>query len=45
LKVSVWPITVAVRSKAWTVYTHSSTGFLGSNITRRIYVYVRLFCV
>jgi hypothetical protein len=41
----VTPITGAVRSKAWTVFTHSNTGILGSNPTRGMDVYVRLFCL
>jgi hypothetical protein len=39
------PIRVAVRSKAWTVFTHSNTGVVGSNPTRGMDFCVRLFCV
>jgi hypothetical protein len=39
------PITVAARSKAWTVFARSNTGIVGSNLTSGMDVYVRLFCV
>jgi hypothetical protein len=39
------PITVAARSKAWTVFARSNTGIVGSNPTWGMDVYVRLFCV
>jgi hypothetical protein len=39
------PITVAVRSKARTVFAHSKTGFIDSNPTQGIDVCVCLFCV
>jgi hypothetical protein len=39
------PITVAARSKAWTVFARSNTGIVGSNPTRDTDVCVRLFCV
>jgi hypothetical protein len=39
------PITVAARSKAWTGFAHSNTGFVGSNPTWGMDVCVRLFCV
>jgi hypothetical protein len=39
------PITVAVRSKAWTLLAGLNTGVLGSNPTRGMDVYVRLSCV
>jgi hypothetical protein len=39
------PITVAARSKAWTVFARSNAGIVGSNHTQGIHVYVRLFCV
>jgi hypothetical protein len=40
------PITVAARSKAWTVFACSNTGVLRSNPTQRICLYCgRLFCV
>jgi hypothetical protein len=39
------PITVAALSKARTVFARSNTGFVGSNHTRGMDVYVRLFCV
>jgi hypothetical protein len=44
----VWlnrPITVAARSKSWTILARSNTGFVGSNPIRGMDVYVRLFCV
>jgi hypothetical protein len=37
-------ITVAARSKAWTVFARSKTGAMGSNPTRGMDVCVRLFC-
>jgi hypothetical protein len=40
-----WPITLAARSKAWTVFACSRTGIVGSNPTRGMDVCVRLFCV
>jgi hypothetical protein len=39
------PITVAARSKAWTVFARSNAGIVGSNPTEDMHVYVRLFCV
>jgi hypothetical protein len=39
------PITVAARSKAWIVFTRSNTGIMGSNPTRGMDIWVRLFCV
>jgi hypothetical protein len=39
------PITVAARSKAWTVFVHSNTGIVASNPIRGMDVCVRLFCV
>jgi hypothetical protein len=39
------PITVAARSKAWTVFARSNTGDVGSNPTQGMDVCVRLFCV
>jgi hypothetical protein len=41
---SQWPITVAVQSKAWTVFARSNTVVVGSNPTRDMVVYVRLLC-
>jgi hypothetical protein len=38
-------ITVAARPKAWTFFTCSNTGIMGSNSTRVMNVCVRLFCV
>jgi hypothetical protein len=38
-------ITVAARSKAWTVFVRSNAGIVGSNDTRDMDVCVRLFCV
>jgi hypothetical protein len=37
-------ITVAARSKAWTVFARSDTGVMGSNPTRGMDICVRLFC-
>jgi hypothetical protein len=45
LRVYQKPITVAARSKAWTVFPRSNAGFVGSNPTQGMYVYVCLFCV
>jgi hypothetical protein len=42
---SIQPITVAARSKAWTVFARSNTGIVGSNPTQRMDVCLRLFCV
>jgi hypothetical protein len=42
---AVMPISVATRSKAWTVFARSNTGIVGSNLTRGMNVCVRLFCV
>jgi hypothetical protein len=39
------PITLAVRSKAWTVLLRLKNGIVGSNPTRGMDVFVRLFCV
>jgi hypothetical protein len=39
------PITVAARSKTWTVFARSNTGIVGLNPTRGMDVYVRFFCV
>jgi hypothetical protein len=39
------PITVAARSKTWTVFVPSDAGAVGSNPTRVMDVCVRLFCV
>jgi hypothetical protein len=39
------PITVAALSKTWTVFSRLNTGVVGSNRTRGMDVYVRLFCV
>jgi hypothetical protein len=40
-----WPITVAARSKAWTVFARSNTGIVGSNPTRCLNICVRVFCI
>jgi hypothetical protein len=45
LWMQILPITVAARSKAWTVFACSNTGIVGSNPTRGMDVCVRLFCV
>jgi hypothetical protein len=45
LVVCLGPITVDVRSKVWTVFALSNIGVVGSNRTRGMDVYVRLFCV
>jgi hypothetical protein len=39
------PITVGVRSKAWTVFARSNTGVVGSNPTQSMDGCLRLFCV
>jgi hypothetical protein len=39
-----WPITVALRSKAWTVFASSNTEIVGSNSASGMNVCVRLFC-
>jgi hypothetical protein len=39
------PITVAARSRTWTVISRSNTGIVGSNSTRGMVVCIRLFCV
>jgi hypothetical protein len=39
------PVAVTARSKAWTVFTHSNTGIVGSNPTQGMDVCVRLSCV
>jgi hypothetical protein len=38
------PITVAVQSKAWTVFVCSNAGVVGSNPSLGMYVCVLLFC-
>jgi hypothetical protein len=43
--VSLGPITVAARSRAWTVFARSNTGIVGSNPTQGMDVCVRLFCL
>jgi hypothetical protein len=40
---SVEPITVAARSKGWTVFTPLNTGIVGSNPTQGMDICVRLF--
>jgi hypothetical protein len=42
---SLWPLTVAAQSKAWTVFARSDAGIVGSNPTQGMYVCVRLFRV
>jgi hypothetical protein len=39
------PITVAARSKAWTVFARSNTGIVGSNSTQGMDVCMPLFCL
>jgi hypothetical protein len=39
------PITVAARSKTWTVFARSNTGIVSSNTTGDLAVCMRLFCV
>jgi hypothetical protein len=39
------PITVAALSKAWTAFARVNGGIVGSNPTRGMDVYVRLFCL
>jgi hypothetical protein len=41
----LWPITVAARSKAWTVFARLNAGIMSSNPTQSMDVCVRLFCV
>jgi hypothetical protein len=45
LSAVVQPVRVAVRSKAWTVFTRSNAGIVGSNLTQSTDVCLRLFCV
>jgi hypothetical protein len=40
-----FPITVAARSKAWTVFARSNNGIMGLNPTRGMDVCLHLFCV
>jgi hypothetical protein len=40
-----WPVTVASRSKTWTVFARSKSGIVGSNPTLGMDVCLRLFCV
>jgi hypothetical protein len=42
---SGWPITVAARSMAWTVFARSNTGIVGSNPTQGIDVCVCVYSV
>jgi hypothetical protein len=42
-RVSVLSITVTSRSKAWTVFARSNAGFVGSNPTQNMDVYMSLF--
>jgi hypothetical protein len=39
------PITVAARSKEWTVFARSNTAIVGSNPTQGMDIYLRIFCV
>jgi hypothetical protein len=39
------PITVATRSKAWTIFSRSSAGIVGSILIQGMVIFVRLFCV
>jgi hypothetical protein len=39
------PITVAARSKAWTVFARSKAGIVGSNSTQGMYVCVSVYSV
>jgi hypothetical protein len=41
----ITPVTVAARSKTWTVFARSNTGIVGSNPTRGMNICVCLFCV
>jgi hypothetical protein len=41
----VWPITVAARYKAWTVFTRSNAGIVGSNPSRGMHICVRVYTV
>jgi hypothetical protein len=44
-RIPLGPITVAARSKAWTVFARSNAVVVGSNPTQGIDVCVRLFCI
>jgi hypothetical protein len=39
------PITVAARSKAWTMFARSNAGFVGSNPSQGTDVFVRVYSV
>jgi hypothetical protein len=39
------PITVAARSRAWTVFARSNSGLVGLNLRQGMDVCARLFCV
>jgi hypothetical protein len=41
----ILPITVAARSKAWTLFAPSNAGIVGSNPSQGVDVCVRLLCV
>jgi hypothetical protein len=43
--IAFWPITMAARSKAWTVFVRSNTTIVGSNPTQGMDICVRLCCV
>jgi hypothetical protein len=43
--VTLWPITVTARPKAWTVFERSNTGIVGSKPVWKMDVCVRLLCV
>jgi hypothetical protein len=43
--VSTAPITVAARSKAWTVVVRPNAGIVGSNLIQGMDVCIHLFCV
>jgi hypothetical protein len=45
MHVALSPISVAVRSRAWTVFAGSNAGIVGSNPTEGMNVCVCLFCV
>jgi hypothetical protein len=40
-----WPVTVAARSKAWTVFDRLDDEIMGSNSTEGMIVYLLCVCV
>jgi hypothetical protein len=44
---TIWPVTVAAQSKAWTAFARSDAGIVGSNPTQGMdvwYVYTFILC-